>query len=887
MLELNRYICLINLHPYSMPRIYLIIITLFCSIAINAQTLKGKISSSSGEPIPYSTIYIKETTSGIVADEQGKFQVKLNPGNYTCEFRCIGYQSQTKSINITAEGTEINVVLAEKSQQLNEVVVMRSKENPADRVMRQAIARAPFHLYQVTAFTAENYLKGSGKIDKVPGLIKMMISDKKLLSLIGKLLILESHSEVTFQTPSKYTQKVIAYKSSIPKEIEPKGGMRANTSSIYESNFMSEVSPLSPQAFRYYQFKLIDIFENGNYQVNKIQIIPKVKNGNLFSGFIYIIEGNWSVFSADLTTKEVGSTSRLKINYQEVKTGIFLPITQDINVDISTMGITGYFKYYSSTKYNSIKTNEAATVRSQPKTEKVPVKIIVKQKKTLEKIEKLSTKENLSNREAATLSKLMAESVEPEEVKERRKSLEIKDEEKVDLQVDSMADKRDSAYWENVRKVPLRPEESKSFKQRDSLQVSKNINTSNSSVTINLGTKGKLGNILTGGNFKLGKSVKLSYNGLLDGAMKEYNFADGLWLGQELALSINTNKTNNLTITPSAYYTTARRSVVWNVIGNYTYAPLNNGRLNIAVGNTSEDIQGKKGTSRMLNSDWSLFYGENVIRFYQKKYFSLENSVDIANGLELTLGAAYENRELLENRTSFHFFGKIPQPNYPDQAYRDAFPVHTATTAWLNLTYTPFYKYRIKEGKKEYVSSEYPTFSFGYKKAMPLLNQSEPQSSYDKMAFAIAQRIRLSIFDRLTYRVSFGTFLTKKQLFAPDLNYFATNPLILTTKSFENSFNLLDNYTSSSTSWAETHLNWTSDYLLLKRIPFLQPKLFDESLQLNMLWQSQLKNPYTEIGYSIGIRNLGRIGVFSGFDGLSYKSTGIKISFPLLTISFK
>jgi len=27
--------------------------------------------------------------------------------------------------------------------------------------------------------------------------------------------------------------------------------------------------------------------------------------------------------------------------------------------------------------------------------------------------------------------------------------------------------------------------------------------------------------------------------------------------------------------------------------------------------------------------------------------------------------------------------------------------------------------------------------------------------------------------------------------------------------------------------------------------------------------------------------------VFSGFDGLSYKSTGIKISFPLLTISFK
>jgi len=109
--------------------------------------------------------------------------------------------------------------------------------------------------------------------------------------------------------------------------------------------------------------------------------------------------------------------------------------------------------------------------------------------------------------------------------------------------------------------------------------------------------------------------------------------------------------------------------------------------------------------------------------------------------------------------------------------------------------------------------------------------------------------------------------------------------LFINNRSFDDSFNLMENYTFSTNRWFETQLNWTSDYLLIKRIGFLQSFLFNESLQVHSLWNLQNNTPYTEAGYSIGLGNLGRIGFFSAFDGVKFKNSGFKISIPLFSSS--
>jgi len=450
----------------------------------------------------------------------------------------------------------------------------------------------------------------------------------------------------------------------------------------------------------------------------------------------------------------------------------------------------------------------------------------------------------------------------------------------LELDTDSMVSGSDSTVMEDFQRVPLRANEPEMFNTKDSQTDSIAKNPGNISGGIRLEEPAKSLNWLLGGDIRLGKSSVLSYDGLLRGIIKEYNLVDGFWLGQSLWLDIKTSKTNSLSIAPSVYFVTARKSLAWELGTEYRYAPLANGILQMNGGNTTEDVQHEKGTSRLFNSSSSLFVGVNVIRLYQKKYFSLENQIDISNGLRLTTAAGFEYRSLPENRINFHFFGKTPRPNYPDRAYRDSFPTHTATTAWLKLEYTPFQKYKIKDGKKRYTLPHYPTFAVEYKKAFSLSDRTE-QASYDRIGLSVQQNLKLSALDKLNYRISYGAFLSKQKLFAPDLQYFATSPLFITDKAFDNTFNLLENYIFSNSRWLETQLSWTSYNLLLKRIGFLKTYPFNESLQLHTLWNLQNEKPYTETGYSIGYGEYGRIGIFAGFDGLSYNSTGVKLSIPL------
>jgi hypothetical protein len=128
-------------------------------------------------------------------------------------------------------------------------------------------------------------------------------------------------------------------------------------------------------------------------------------------------------------------------------------------------------------------------------------------------------------------------------------------------------------------------------------------------------------------------------------------------------------------------------------------------------------------------------------------------------------------------------------------------------------------------------------------------------------------------------------FLSAGQTYLPDFKHFRTNEMFLAGKSLNNSF-LMDNYRyATNNKWMQAHVAYISDYLLLKQIPFMQGYLFNESLHLRTLQLPHLN--YTEAGYSIGFGNLGRVGVFAGFDGLKYEHVGFTVTVPLLNMLAK
>lgn len=100
---------------------YFSVIVVFISIISSAQTIKGKVSNSKGEPIPFANIFVKNASLGTTADENGYYELKIKSAKATIIASSIGYISKRKKINVS-KNSNIDFTLIEDSA-LDEVVI--------------------------------------------------------------------------------------------------------------------------------------------------------------------------------------------------------------------------------------------------------------------------------------------------------------------------------------------------------------------------------------------------------------------------------------------------------------------------------------------------------------------------------------------------------------------------------------------------------------------------------------------------------------------------------------------------------------------------------------------------------------------------------------------
>jgi TonB-linked SusC/RagA family outer membrane protein len=83
--------------------------------------ISGKVSDSSGAPVPGATVVVKGTTVGVTTDNEGKFSLLLPADARVLVFSFIGMKTQDISI---ANKTLINLVMQEEAIALDEVVAI-------------------------------------------------------------------------------------------------------------------------------------------------------------------------------------------------------------------------------------------------------------------------------------------------------------------------------------------------------------------------------------------------------------------------------------------------------------------------------------------------------------------------------------------------------------------------------------------------------------------------------------------------------------------------------------------------------------------------------------------------------------------------------------------
>ena len=117
-----------------MMRFAVILWLMFLSGDIAAQSLKGRVISDDGAPIPGANVLVEGTTFGASANVDGRFEItKLPVGTVVVRISSVGFYSDRVTLVFAAdEHKEVEWTLKEKVFESDEVVVTASRrEQPA------------------------------------------------------------------------------------------------------------------------------------------------------------------------------------------------------------------------------------------------------------------------------------------------------------------------------------------------------------------------------------------------------------------------------------------------------------------------------------------------------------------------------------------------------------------------------------------------------------------------------------------------------------------------------------------------------------------------------------------------------------------------------------
>jgi hypothetical protein len=677
------------------------------------------------------------------------------------------------------------------------------------------------------------------------------------------------------------------------------------TASFYQEKLEIAVSPLAPQAFSYYKFQYEGFANQDGFVINKIKVIPRRKGQNVFSGYIYIVEDYWNIQSVDLSNESMIGLINIKQLYTPLKEEAWLPISHKIDIDFSMVGVKIKANYSGSVQYSDIQINKSLVTPSLI-TKRFKPDTIVNQEDTKqekfskeqEKITKILEKDDLSNRDLIKLARLAKKEEEIQKRQGKPESLEVSEVAENHYTIEKDTLRRDSVDWKIIRPVQLTEAELKSYKIKDSIIIKTKEpqpdSLKNSEKKKGKGTFSKIGHFFVKTNTYDGKkdsTFEFNHYGLIKLEHLDFNTVDGFSLRQKFRFKCEPRKNELFTISPMIAYAFDRKAFMWEVPINYNYAPLKRGELQIKAGKSSRDFATGNEMNRTLNALYSLLYRENNMKLYQKSYLSFQNKIDIANGLQFIVGSEYSHNVYLNNHTDFSLFYRDKKEytdNFPnlnsiyDIEYIDyeLFPDYKKFYFEIGFEYTPQYFYKISNGKKEMQHSKYPTFNILYRQGMRSF--FDVNSGYDYIEVAAKQEFDLGMFSNLKWNISGGCYLYYSNMHFSEYKHFNTQSLLFTFKGFDNAFMCTDFYkTSTNDYFAEAHISFKTPYLLLKYLPIIRERMWNENLNLNYLYTPEYQH-YWEIGYSISdILFMAKAGVFAGFEGIDYKSVGLKISFDL------
>jgi hypothetical protein len=830
---------------------------LLSSIAF-AGGIKGVVKTVKGEPLAYAAIAIKGTNQGTMANADGRYELALQPGRYEVIFQYLGFKNIVKTIEIENDFKTLDATLEEQALNINEVKIGSKSEDPAYTIMRRAIAKARFHALQVQSYSARAYIKTTGVVTDVPFFAEKALKKEGIEE--GRPILNESVNEINFRQPNNYQQRIISTRNSLDNSTpSPNAFVLA---SFYDPTVGDAVSPLSPKALGYYKFEYEGSFREGDLEVNKIKVIPRSYGEGVFKGQIYIIENTWAIHSLNLQTTVQSLDVDVKQVFNPVQE-VWMPTNLHFRFGGSMMGFSGEFKYVISMNYKSLKVNpafkETVTVLDE-KFEK-PANDISKKDLRTKKLNELAAQQ----KEVSTkqLRKMMKEYEKQDKNERKAQKEDINVVRNDSIIIDSMANKRSDAFWNEIRTIPLTEIETKSYRHSDSVRIVKEIKIkADSSKAKKDSSKVDFMGVMAGRSFKLSKNWVLDYEGPLNPQNVTYNTVDGYTVESNFNFKRRLNRDHSFYIKPLVRYAFGREVFSGTVTTGWQ------GRrrgLSLTGGRYVSQFNANNPISPSFNTSATLWFENNFMKIYEKDfgklsfyYARLADVFSVSGSLEY--GRRYELENLENARPWIRWNQFAFTPNAPfNQEYSNHFFAtkevyyrflpHEALTLDLSLTWRPGQRYRLYNGRKRYLNNKNPSVTFHYTKGIP--NVGNSVSDFDLIEGSLRHDVQTGVRSELHYSVTAGAFLNNRNAFLMDYKHFLGNQAFVQYGDAFTTFRALPYYRfSTSERFLEAHIVNESRRLLLTRIPLIRLAGLKENLMVHYLHTPTVAH-YTEVGYGL------------------------------------
>ena len=769
--------------------IFLVCITLFVPCLGQTFFIQGKVTDIHGRPVAFVPVYIKGTSNGSIANQAGVYQLRVQSGVYTVAFRFIGYQQQTEKVVVADKNVTLDVVLEPENYTLEAYIPQDAELDSATLFMKEVIARRKAYRDQVREYSCKVYVKADQRLLDAPKTF-LKADVAKVLKLDpnrkGIISLFESISDVNVRHPGKIKEFMLAANSAggeTPFGFTRGSDMQVN---LYE-NLLSWggltdrefISPVADFALKFYHYRLLERFTDDDKTIDIIQVEPKRENEHVFHGIIYVVENDWRLYGADLylyKRARIDFVDTLNIKEQ------YIPVRDSVWMPLSlNFSFTGKILGF---KYLGYIMGVANNYNTEP-----------------------NFKRRYFNGEV--------------------------------LNISHETTRRDTAYWNSNRAVPLLDDEKRYFHYLETPVAKSDNNLMDIIMGPNNGFR-LIPYLFDGYKYE---NARHKYAVTIQEPLKMvfYNTVEGLSMDITPNIFKEFENRKTLSIDPAFRYGSANKQFTFNTAINYRYNPLKQAAVYGSFGSDFLDLNNSGTISLFLNSLSTLFTGNNYLKLYKSTFAMGGMQGEVCNGILLNGQMEYAYRETVGNSTLKTLSGKDSinlTLNDPFNNTTALFPNHKAFSIRGSATFTFNQKYTINPDGKFIEPTKYPRLRINYRKGMAYFGSSV---DYDFASVDFFQdQVKMGIYGYASYFLSAGKFFNNKTVYYPDFKQFRGGQSFFFDSSL-GSFHFLNFYTySTDKEYVEAHFEHNFTGFFLNRLPFIRTLNIEEVIGGSFLTQKLL-----------------------------------------------